>query len=76
MQLLIFLYTALVEYDPMVTSLEKLKEALATIGYDMVIEPDNNVETLEAPGLCVASAQDGGVVAVGTAHDGCVNGMD
>ncbi len=39
--------TALVEYDPAETSLEKLKEALASIGYDMVIEPDRNVETLE-----------------------------
>lgn len=39
--------TALVEYDPTVTSLEKMKEALAAIGYDMVIEPDRNVETIE-----------------------------
>ncbi len=39
--------TALVEYDPAETSLEKLKEALASIGYDMVVEPDRNVESME-----------------------------
>ncbi|MCH5309384.1 MAG: copper-translocating P-type ATPase [Prevotella sp.] len=39
--------TALVEYDPKVTSLEKMKEALTAIGYDMVIEEDRNVEEAE-----------------------------
>ena len=39
--------TALVEYDPKATSLEKMKEALMAIGYDMVIEEDRNVEEAE-----------------------------
>lgn len=39
--------TVLVEYDPEVVSPEQMKEALAGIGYDMVIETDRNVEAIE-----------------------------
>lgn len=39
--------TAMIEYDEAVTSPEKMKEALAAIGYDMVVEEDRNVETIE-----------------------------
>ena len=39
--------TALVEFDPGRTSLQKMKEELAAIGYDMVIEEDRNVEAME-----------------------------
>lgn len=39
--------TALVEFDPALTSLQKMKEELASIGYDMVIEEDRNVEAIE-----------------------------
>ena len=39
--------TALIEYDEQQTSPEKMKEALAAIGYDMVIEEDRNVEAIE-----------------------------
>ena len=39
--------TALVEYDPQLISLEQMRDALAAIGYDMVIEEDRNVETIE-----------------------------
>ena len=39
--------TAMIEYDEAVTSPEKMKEALAAIGYDMVVEEDRNVEAIE-----------------------------
>jgi len=39
--------TALVEYDPQQISLEQMRDALAAIGYDMVIEEDRNVEAIE-----------------------------
>lgn len=39
--------TAMIEYDEAVTSPEKMKEALAAIGYDMVMEEDRNVEAIE-----------------------------
>ena len=39
--------TALVEYDPQLISLEQMRDALAAIGYDMVIEEDRNVEAIE-----------------------------
>ena len=39
--------TVLLDYDPALTSLPQMKEALGQIGYDMVIEEDRNVEQLE-----------------------------
>ena len=39
--------TALVEYDPERVTLAAMKERLAQIGYDMVIEEDRNVEAIE-----------------------------
>ena len=39
--------TAIVEYDPAVVALGDMKTALASVGYDMVIEPDRNVEAIE-----------------------------
>lgn len=39
--------TALVCYDPQQITLETMKEQLASIGYDMVIENDRNVEAIE-----------------------------
>ena len=39
--------TALVDYDESRISLEQMKEELAGIGYDMVIEEDRNVEAIE-----------------------------
>ena len=39
--------TALVEYDPGAVSLAAMKQALAAIGYDMVIEEDRRVEAIE-----------------------------
>lgn len=39
--------TVLVEYDPQAVTPERMKEALGTIGYDMVIEDDRNVEAIE-----------------------------
>ena len=39
--------TALVEYDVAATSLGQMKAALESIGYDLVIEEDRNVETIE-----------------------------
>lgn len=39
--------TALIEYDEQTTSPERIKESLATIGYDMVVEEDRNVEAIE-----------------------------
>lgn len=39
--------TVLVEYDPQKVSPERMKEELAGIGYDMVIEEDRNVEAIE-----------------------------
>lgn len=42
--------TALVEYDPQRITLERMKEELGAIGYDMVIEEDRNVEAIERRG--------------------------
>lgn len=39
--------TALVEYDPDVLTPEKMKLAVAQAGYDMVVEENRSVETLE-----------------------------
>ncbi|MBQ7420436.1 MAG: heavy metal translocating P-type ATPase [Prevotella sp.] len=39
--------TALVEYDGQTTSPQLLKESLAAIGYDLVVEEDRNVEAIE-----------------------------
>ena len=39
--------SALIEYDTALTSPQQLQQALASIGYDMVIEEDRNVEALE-----------------------------
>ena len=39
--------TVLVEYDGSVVTTERMKEELAGIGYDMVIEENRNVETIE-----------------------------
>ena len=39
--------TALVEFDPQQISLEQMRDALAAIGYEMVIEEDRNVEAIE-----------------------------
>lgn len=39
--------TALIDYDETVTSPEQIKESLAAIGYDLVIEEDRNVEAIE-----------------------------
>ena len=39
--------TAMIEYDEQKTSPEKMKEALAAIGYDIVVEEDRNVEAIE-----------------------------
>ena len=39
--------TVLVEYDAERISLQQMKDALAGIGYDMVIEEDRNVEAIE-----------------------------
>lgn len=39
--------TALVEFDPDVITLQHMRDELAAIGYDMVIEEDRNVEAIE-----------------------------
>lgn len=39
--------TALVEYDPQRVTLQRMKEGIASIGYDMVIEEGRNVEAME-----------------------------
>jgi Cu2+-exporting ATPase len=39
--------TALIEYDTERITLEQMKEVLGSIGYDMVIEEDRNVEAIE-----------------------------
>ena len=39
--------TAFVEYDPHQISLKQMSEAITAIGYDMVIDEDRNVETIE-----------------------------
>ncbi|MBQ9674357.1 MAG: copper-translocating P-type ATPase [Bacteroidaceae bacterium] len=39
--------TALVDYDPEVVSLDNMKEALQDIGYDLVTEPDRDLEAIE-----------------------------
>jgi len=39
--------TVMVEYEPQQVSLRQMKESLAHIGYDMVIEEDRNVEAIE-----------------------------
>lgn len=39
--------TAFVEYDPQQISLKQMSEAITAIGYDMVIDEDRNVETIE-----------------------------
>ncbi len=39
--------TALVDYDPAVVSLDNMKEALQGIGYDLVTEPDRDLEAIE-----------------------------
>ena len=39
--------TVLVEYEPELVSLERMKDSLGQIGYDMVIEEDRNVEAIE-----------------------------
>ncbi len=39
--------TVQVDFDPQSTSLAKMKESLAAIGYDMIIEEDQNVEAIE-----------------------------
>lgn len=39
--------TALISFDPQKISLETMKSQLATIGYDMVIEENRNVKTIE-----------------------------
>lgn len=39
--------TALIEYDPSTITLEQMKDSLAEIGYDMVIEQGRNVEAIE-----------------------------
>ena len=39
--------TVLLEYDKAVVTLQQMKDALAQVGYDMVIEEDRNVEVLE-----------------------------
>ena len=39
--------TVMVDYDPARVSLQQMKEALSSIGYDMVIEQDRNVEAIE-----------------------------
>ena len=38
---------ALIEYDTDKISLEQMKDALSSIGYDMVIEEDRNIEAIE-----------------------------
>ena len=39
--------TVLVDFDPSAISLQDMKRELSSIGYDMVIEPDRNVEQIE-----------------------------
>ncbi len=39
--------SALVEYDESIISLEKMKEEIRSIGFDLVIEPDRSVEEIE-----------------------------
>ena len=39
--------TALVDYNPEVVSLDNMKEALQGIGYDLVTEPDRDLEAIE-----------------------------
>ena len=39
--------TAFVEYNPHQISLKQMSEAITAIGYDMVIDEDRNVETIE-----------------------------
>ena len=39
--------TALVDYDPEVVSLDNMKKALQGIGYDLVTEPDRDLEAIE-----------------------------
>ena len=42
--------TALVDYDPEVVSLDDMKEAVQGIGYDLVTEPDKDLEAIERQG--------------------------
>ena len=42
--------TALVDYNPEVVSLDDMKEALQGIGYDLVTEPDKDLEAIERQG--------------------------
>lgn len=39
--------SALIDYDPTTISLEKMKQAVNDIGYDLVIEPDRSVAEIE-----------------------------
>ncbi|MBR4381570.1 MAG: copper-translocating P-type ATPase [Bacteroidaceae bacterium] len=43
--------TALVEYDPAVISLQGMKEAVESIGYDLVIEQDRDIVAIERQGV-------------------------
>src|SRR5574344_1129636 len=43
--------SALVEYDPDLVSLKKMKEEIGAIGYDMVIEQDRNANDIERQAL-------------------------
>ena len=43
--------TVLIDYDEKLVTLPQMKEALAHIGYDMVIEEDRNLEALERRAL-------------------------
>ena len=39
--------SALIDYDPTTISLEKMKQAVNDIGYDLVIEADRSVAEIE-----------------------------
>lgn len=45
--------TALVDYDEQLVDAQQLKESLAKVGYDLVVEEDRNVEAIERQALRV-----------------------
>ena len=68
--------SALIDFDPQVISLEKMKAEINALGYDLVIDKETSVEEIEKREYVLLKRKDSVVMVVLNSCDVCVYAMD
>ena len=67
--------TAMVEYDESKVTPADMKKVVDAAGFELIIDEETRVDTIEKNSYRLAAEAHGCVVGVGVADDGCLDGM-